>query len=255
MMKRKNFTRFPVLKKLAIVPLILTFALLISEKKYAASDTIQGDLIIRGTVISGEDHRPLDKALIVIKDQSMGTITDKEGNYKISVSPNDKVLIFSKPGYKKEEVSIDNQKTINVSLTKNDDLSVSAQVEDDDSIVTVIVTQDTKTNTVRVEKIVPDTAMNQVMIKGKVVSAANNLPITGALVIVKGTTIGTMTDKNGDFRIRVTKKDHNLVVVDPNKKFKDKEINIEAEVTVNSNVNVNVEVPVEVKVELDPSEK
>ena len=40
-------------------------------------------------------------------------------------------------------------------------------------------------------------------IKGKVVLAEENTPIPGVSVVIEGTTVGTLTDKNGAYTIKL----------------------------------------------------
>ncbi len=49
-------------------------------------------------------------------------------------------------------------------------------------------------------------------VSGKITSKPSNLPLQGASITVKGTTLGTVTDQNGDFRITVPKKGSILVI-------------------------------------------
>src|SRR5690606_40375673 len=44
-------------------------------------------------------------------------------------------------------------------------------------------------------------------VRGTVTSSADNAPIPGVNIVVKGTTTGTTTDVNGDFSIRVKPED------------------------------------------------
>ena len=39
------------------------------------------------------------------------------------------------------------------------------------------------------------------LLKGKIVSAQNQLPLSGAYIIIKGTDLGTVSDENGEFII------------------------------------------------------
>ncbi len=61
---------------------------------------------ITGTVISAEDNEPIIGASVVIKGTQNGTVTDIDGKYSLSVSPNEKTLIVSYLGLKPQEVSI-----------------------------------------------------------------------------------------------------------------------------------------------------
>ncbi len=62
---------------------------------------------------SGE---PLPGVNILLKGTTVGTVTDVDGNYNISVSGDNPVLTFSSIGYATQEVQVGNQSTINVNL-------------------------------------------------------------------------------------------------------------------------------------------
>lgn len=60
---------------------------------------------------------PLPGVLVIVKNSSRGTITDINGEYRITVQPGDRVLVFSYLGYQTIERPVRDQNTINVSLT------------------------------------------------------------------------------------------------------------------------------------------
>ena len=51
--------------------------------------------------------------------------------------------------------------------------------------------------------LLPLNSLSQINVKGKVTDAQNEQPLAGVTVIVKGSTIGTITDLNGDYAISV----------------------------------------------------
>lgn len=55
------------------------------------------------------------------------------------------------------------------------------------------------------------TAVAQGTVKGKVVDAENNEPLIGATVSVSGTTLGTVTDIDGNFVLKLTSSKATLV--------------------------------------------
>ena len=73
--------------------------------------------VITGTVISEEDGLGLPGATVLVKGTTVGTTTDLDGNYSISVPAGSDVLIFSFVGLKASEVAIGNRSVVNVTLT------------------------------------------------------------------------------------------------------------------------------------------
>ncbi len=75
----------------------------------------QQKVYVKG-VVKDEKGNTLPGVTIVVKGTSKVAITDMNGNYSIQVSANDKVLIFSFIGMKKQEALIEKQSVINVTL-------------------------------------------------------------------------------------------------------------------------------------------
>jgi hypothetical protein len=72
--------------------------------------------VITGKVISDEDGLGLPGASVLVKGTTIGTTTDLDGNYSISVPEGSNVLIFSFVGLKTQEESIGNRSVINLIL-------------------------------------------------------------------------------------------------------------------------------------------
>ena len=78
---------------------------------------------VTGTVSDGAG--PIPGVNVVLKGTTTGTSTDFDGNYSIN-APSSGILVFSYLGYKTQEIQINNQKQINVSL--EDDLQSLSEV-------------------------------------------------------------------------------------------------------------------------------
>ncbi len=70
---------------------------------------------VTGTVTDAEEGNTLPGVTILEKNTEIGTITDVDGNYSITV-PQDAILLFSYIGYETQEIEVGNQSVINVSL-------------------------------------------------------------------------------------------------------------------------------------------
>ncbi len=70
--------------------------------------------------VSGKVRSNTGEALpgvtIVLKNSALGTTTDMNGNYSLSVPDVNGILVFSYIGYTTQEVAINNRTSINVSL-------------------------------------------------------------------------------------------------------------------------------------------
>ncbi|WP_299550561.1 TonB-dependent receptor [Seonamhaeicola sp.] len=73
------------------------------------------DKTVSGTV-TDESNMPLPGVTILVKGTSNGTTTDFDGNYSITLSGSQNVLSFSYIGFKTQDVAIESQTTLNVTL-------------------------------------------------------------------------------------------------------------------------------------------
>ncbi|MRX47006.1 SusC/RagA family TonB-linked outer membrane protein [Pedobacter puniceum] len=71
--------------------------------------------VISGKVVSDDDKLPLPGVSVKISKSNAGTLTDVNGNFKISAKPED-ILIFSFIGFDSKTVTVGNQTNLSVSL-------------------------------------------------------------------------------------------------------------------------------------------
>lgn len=93
----------------------------IPQMSYAASDAVDNveqTLQIKG-VVKDTNGEPMIGVTIMVKGTGTGAITDIDGNYTISVPNTKSVLTFSFVGYTPKEVTVGNQRTINVVLSED----------------------------------------------------------------------------------------------------------------------------------------
>ncbi|WP_421898184.1 SusC/RagA family TonB-linked outer membrane protein [Marinoscillum sp.] len=76
------------------------------------------ELGVSGTVLDQETNEALPGVTVLVKGTSTGTVTDIDGNYRLSVSA-DAVLAFSFVGYNLKEIPVNNQSVIDVTLSAN----------------------------------------------------------------------------------------------------------------------------------------
>ena len=75
------------------------------------------DQTISGTVTDSDSGEPLPGVNVLAQNTTIGTITDIDGNYTISVPDNVQILIFSSVGYVQQEVPIEGRSTINLAMS------------------------------------------------------------------------------------------------------------------------------------------
>lgn len=103
-----------------ITLIVISVALLISFGSIAQEQSVSGKVL-------GDDGGPIPGVNVVVKGTSKGAVTDIDGNFKLSVSDGNAVLVFSFIGYETKEITVGNQTVINVSL-KSDVVALSEVV-------------------------------------------------------------------------------------------------------------------------------
>ena len=89
---------------------VLTIGLFCSWQVAVAQKTITGK------VTDDKDGTSMPGATVLVQGTTIGTATDAQGAYKISVPANGTTLVFSMIGYNSKSVTIGNQSAINVRL-------------------------------------------------------------------------------------------------------------------------------------------
>lgn len=91
---------------------------ILAEKKsesHSGTGNINKQVSINGTV-TDENGMPLPGATVMERGGNNGTVTDFDGNFSLSVTSSEAVLVISYVGFRTQEVSIAGQQTISVSL-------------------------------------------------------------------------------------------------------------------------------------------
>ena len=90
---------------------VLTVFLLGMHLLYAQNITIKGNV--------SDGKEALMGVTVQVKGTSKATSTDLDGNYTITVSDKNAVLVFSYIGYEKQEVTVGNRTVVNVRMSDN----------------------------------------------------------------------------------------------------------------------------------------
>jgi len=100
------------MKKVLLTKVLLLAAVLFTGVSFAQTVT--------GTV--SEANGPLPGASVVVKGTSNGASSDFDGNYTLNNVPNDATLVFSYVGFGTQEVAVNGQSTINVTMSSSNAL-------------------------------------------------------------------------------------------------------------------------------------
>ncbi|MCU0369106.1 MAG: TonB family protein, partial [Cyclobacteriaceae bacterium] len=72
--------------------------------------------VIRGKVVYAEDGKPLPGTNVLVKGTTQGTVTNMNGEYTLTTTVKDPVLLFSFVGFQSAEVNANDQDEVNISL-------------------------------------------------------------------------------------------------------------------------------------------
>ncbi len=79
------------------------------------------DRPVRGRVTASDNNEAMPGVSVVVKGSNLGSTTDSEGNFQLSVPDNQPVvLVFSFVGYTSREVTVTDQTDVNVTISPTD---------------------------------------------------------------------------------------------------------------------------------------
>ena len=83
----------------------------------------QGGINIKGTVVDSNGEALIGASIVVKGNASLGTVTDFDGNFALSVPSESTVIVISYVGMNTREFKVGKQRIFNVTLTDNTQLS------------------------------------------------------------------------------------------------------------------------------------
>ncbi|MEN8249532.1 MAG: TonB-dependent receptor [Bacteroidota bacterium] len=83
---------------------------------FIAGFALAQDRTVTGTVTSSDDGLPIPGVNVVLEGTTTGSATDLDGNYKVSVTGENPVLVFSFIGYATQSITVGSQSVIDISL-------------------------------------------------------------------------------------------------------------------------------------------
>lgn len=111
----KNSTVKDILDKILLQYKNVTYTIL--EDNLIVISLKQEGVVVSGKVVDATDNQPLPGVNVYVKGSAeSGTVSDLDGNYSLTVKSKEAVVVFSFIGYLTEEITLENQTTINVSL-------------------------------------------------------------------------------------------------------------------------------------------
>lgn len=98
--------------KRIIISLVFAFSALL----FSAESLLAQSRTVTGTVIALSSQAPIKEASVQVKGTTIGVTTDINGNYSISVSSPEDILVFSCLGFETEEVAVGAESVIDMLL-------------------------------------------------------------------------------------------------------------------------------------------
>lgn len=95
--------------------LVLVIMIISTEVEAFGSVGYSPDFTVQGTV-TDDTGSPLPGVNILVKGTLIGTTTDAEGRYSISVPSGESILVFSFIGYTTQEVPVGNQSVVDITM-------------------------------------------------------------------------------------------------------------------------------------------
>ncbi|MBP6575990.1 MAG: TonB-dependent receptor plug domain-containing protein, partial [Chryseobacterium sp.] len=82
------------------------------------SSSIYSQQIIKGSVVSNSDGKPVSNATIKIANSNVLVESDADGNFEITASPDD-VLVFTSSDFDSQEIKVGKKTLFNIKLRRN----------------------------------------------------------------------------------------------------------------------------------------
>lgn len=149
-----------------------------------------GETIARGKVFD-ENNQPLVGANILIKGTRTGTITDFTGEFVLQLPDDCATLIFAYVG----------RKTVELENICGGEESLEVKLEADGELPSQ-----------KPERVVKKPELTRPVINGRVLNEELE-PMVGASILVKGMTIGTVSDFQGNFRLQLPTSDCATLII------------------------------------------
>ena len=187
-----------------------------TEKTYKSigigrlSNTLKTQVTTKGIIVD-RNGKPLNKVKVYVKETGKATFSDHKGAFSI-ISLSEQTIIFEKLNYL-TEIFNTKSRSETINLTLNDEKITSFSLGEPMTIGTIRALQPSIDNNSINKKEIIDTLkveekqqLNATtkLIKGTITDSSL-LPLPGVNIIIKGTTIGTQSDFDGNYTIGVTK--------------------------------------------------
>ena len=112
--KPGGFMQHAIFSLFLILPCVFSANDLLAKNDITSTNPIEK--IVKGKITDSENSSPLPGVNVIVKGTSQGTSSNSEGNYEITVTDNNAILVFSFVGYEKLEMPVGGQTQLNISM-------------------------------------------------------------------------------------------------------------------------------------------
>jgi TonB-linked SusC/RagA family outer membrane protein len=154
---------------------------------------------ISGKVASTEDGSALPGVNVVVKGTTIGTVTDADGNYRLTTASDGSTLVFSFIGLVTQEVEIAGRNLIDIQMAQDvqqlGEIVVTAQgIERSKEALGYAVSEVSKERLTQISEIDPIRSM-QAKVPGVNITGASGLPGSATRITIRGNTSLTGTNQ------------------------------------------------------------
>ena len=183
------------------------------------SNTAFAQKIVSGQVLDNDSGQPVPEVSVLVKGTVNGATTDFDGNFAIKDVDANSILVFSYMGFITQEITVENQSVINVTLfadeNKLDEVVVTAlNIERDKASLGYSVAQ---VDAIEVNVVKDNNVMNSLTgkVSGLQITQANTGVDGSSRILLRGiTTIsGFIVGASGVFFLRAKTIDRSALIV------------------------------------------
>ncbi|GAB2585539.1 M56 family metallopeptidase [Spirosoma areae] len=120
MLHQRATTRWALGKYVLVIPLAMSLLAMTTAREEIATMVIQATnetITVSGRVTSAVEGKGLPGVNVVIANTTQGTTTDSEGKYTLTNVPKDASLVLSFVGFTTQDIKVNGQTTLNVSMS------------------------------------------------------------------------------------------------------------------------------------------
>lgn len=106
-----------------VICLLFLFVAIFPQNVFAEGNEVKqaGAITVTG-IVTDAKNEPLMGVTVGVKGAAGGTVTGLDGDYSIAVPNGNAILVFSYLGFAKQEVKVDQRKTINIVMTEDSEV-------------------------------------------------------------------------------------------------------------------------------------